>query len=129
MGTKSGTIADRFVAERIRALRLQLGMSQTTLGEKLGVTFQQIQKYEKGVNRVGAGRLLDIARIFHVPIQAFFPEIEEGTDGAQPDPELAKMSELLLSTEGQRLCRAFLRLRDHRLKKRIIDLIEDVSAT
>ena len=65
---KSPTDADRFIGNRIRARRMLIGMSQERLGEILGVTFQQVQKYEKGVNRIGAGRLQDIAEAHGVPI-------------------------------------------------------------
>lgn len=125
MSTKSGTLADRLVGVRIRTLRLQLRMSQTQLAEKLGLTFQQVQKYEKGFNRVGAGRLLEIARIFKVPVQTLFPQSEEVV--AQSDPNQGKMSEFLLSAEGQRLCRAFLQLGDQRLRRRIIEFVEGVA--
>jgi transcriptional regulator with XRE-family HTH domain len=82
MTSKRTNVIDLLVAKRIRAYRKQLGLSQSDLARKLGLTFQQIQKYEKGSNRVGAGRLFEIAGIFDIPIQALYPESDESVERA-----------------------------------------------
>jgi transcriptional regulator with XRE-family HTH domain len=72
MAKKSPNPTDKYVGSRVRMRRLMLGMSQEKLGEKLGLTFQQVQKYEKGTNRIGASRLQHIAQILKVPVSFFF---------------------------------------------------------
>ena len=74
---------DQHIAGRIRARRLLLGISQAKLGARLGVTFQQVQKYESGTNRVSAGRLWEIAKFFETPVGWFFDEMPEGKVGAR----------------------------------------------
>src|SRR5215475_13236549 len=73
MGKRSRDPVDAEVAKRVRALRLERGLSQTELSDALGVTFQQVQKYERGANRISAGRLFRIAKVFDVPVTFFFP--------------------------------------------------------
>jgi transcriptional regulator with XRE-family HTH domain len=84
---KQTTDVDRLVGLRITALRKARGLSQTALGTAVGVTFQQVQKYEKGQNRVGAGRLREIARLLEVPVAAFFEDEDTpgSLDGTTPD--------------------------------------------
>ena len=72
MAKKSPNPTDKYVGSRVRMRRLMLGMSQEKLGEKLGLTFQQVQKYEKGTNRIGASRLQHISQILKVPVSFFF---------------------------------------------------------
>ena len=95
---------DAHVGQRIRKLRESLGLSQGRLGRQLGLTFSQVQKYEKGANRIGAGRLQVIAGLLNVPIQYFFEEIAESSENiaqrrkpAAPDPELRELDEAFLS--------------------------------
>src|SRR5262249_49778161 len=106
---KKPDLIDVEVGERIRIQRLQSGLSQTSLAEKLGVTFQQVQKYEKGVNRVGAGRLTKIAKVLGVPVSSLF-----GADDAGARSNSASSSPLkLLSVPGAlRLLRAYGQLND-----------------
>jgi transcriptional regulator with XRE-family HTH domain len=78
-GPKEPQAVDRHVAARIRARRLELGMVQEALGEALGVTFQQVQKYEKGTNRISAGRLFEIANLFEVEVSYFFEGLPRGS--------------------------------------------------
>ncbi|GJE56726.1 MULTISPECIES: helix-turn-helix domain-containing protein [Methylobacterium] len=87
MMPKQTTDVDRLVGLRITALRKARGLSQTALGTAVGVTFQQVQKYEKGQNRVGAGRLSEIARLLEVPVAAFFAgdEARDSAEGKSPD--------------------------------------------
>ena len=94
---------DVFVGRRIRAFRLSQGMTQATLGKKLGVTFQQIQKYEKGTNRLGSSRLNKVATVFGVGIAALFPEDEGRGDKAVPDA----LIEMLCQPHAARLLTAF----------------------
>src|SRR6202161_1749708 len=83
---KSASKTDKLVGRNIRVHRLVRGLTQEGLGEKLGVTFQQIQKYEKGTNRVGSGRLYQIAAIFEVPITAFFKGIKKSSVTRRSSP-------------------------------------------
>jgi transcriptional regulator with XRE-family HTH domain len=107
---KSPDAADIYVGERIRAMRNEAGLSQTQLGDHLGVTFQQIQKYEKGSNRVSAGRLSHIASLFGVHVTKFYPRNgKSGADNASilsSDP-VHRMSQI---PRGVRLAAAFLQL-------------------
>ena len=106
-----------------------IGMSQERLGELLGLTFQQIQKYEKGVNRIGAGRLFDIARILGVPIDYFY----ETTTGREPaaressDDGASPVMEFISSGEGLQLSLAFMRIKDPKVRKRVLDLMRSLA--
>ena len=111
-----------------------LGMSQERLGESMGLTFQQVQKYEKGVNRIGASRLFQISKILDVPVQFFFEEAPHigGDDApvrglAEPDSE-AFILEFLNSREGLELNRAFVKIGDAKVRKSVVDLVRALSA-
>ncbi len=123
---------DVHVGSRIRLRRNLLGMSQEKLGENLGITFQQIQKYEKGTNRVGASRLQAIATILGVPVSFFFedaPGGEAAEPGAKaPDASTAPTIEFCASPEGLQLNRAFMRIRDVKIRRRIIELVKSLAA-
>lgn len=123
---------DAHVGGRIRLRRNMLNMSQEKLGERLGITFQQIQKYEKGTNRVGASRLQAIANILGVPV-AFFFEDAPGGDANLPGgfaEEAASngIMEFCTSAEGLQLNRAFTKIADTKVRRRIIDLVRSLSA-
>ena len=129
MTRKSPDFVDKHVGARIRMRRMMLEMSQTQLGEALGLTFQQVQKYEKGSNRVGASRLYHIAIILQVPVAFFF----KGTPSSSPNrtlmPEASSpefVSEFLASTDGLNLVKAFTRIEDPELRRRIVDLVEQI---
>jgi len=109
------------VARRVRALRLERGMSQTDLGNRLGVTFQQVQKYEKGTNRIGAGRLQRIAEVFNVPISVFF----SGSESA--DVPSSKLFELIDTAASLRLLRAYSRIRDPQIQQALTRLTEKIA--
>ncbi len=116
---------DVHVGSRVRLRRMMLGMSQEKLGEQLGITFQQIQKYEKGTNRIGASRLQHISTVLSVPVSFFFEDAPATPD--QP-PGMAESSsdyvvDFLSSSEGIQLNKAFVRIRDAKLRRRIIDLV------
>ena len=124
---------DVHVGSRIRLRRNLLGMSQEKLGESLGITFQQIQKYEKGTNRVGASRLQAIATILGVPVSFFFEDVP-GAEAARPagraqDASVAPAIEFCTSPEGLQLNRAFMRIRDARIRRRIIELVKSLGAS
>ena len=122
---------DVHVGGRIRLRRNLLGMSQEKLGEQLGITFQQIQKYEKGTNRVGASRLQAIATILGVPVSYFFeeaPAAKGGAGGTRPDVSAASAIEFCTSPEGMQLNRAFVRIQDIKVRRRIIDLVKSLGA-
>lgn len=116
---------DVHVGSRVRLRRMMLGMSQEKLGEQLGITFQQIQKYEKGTNRIGASRLQHISTVLTVPVSFFF-EDAPGTPDEQPGmsergPDF--VVDFLSSAEGIQLNKAFVRIRDPKLRRRIIELV------
>jgi transcriptional regulator with XRE-family HTH domain len=116
---------DKHVGGRVRMRRLMVNMSQEKLGEKLGLTFQQVQKYEKGMNRIGASRMQHISEILGVPVSFFF----EGAPATQPiggfaeGEQPAVMSDFLASSEGLQLNRAFMRIKDARVRRRVVDLV------
>jgi transcriptional regulator with XRE-family HTH domain len=117
---------DVYVGGRIRLRRNMLGMSQEKLGESLGITFQQIQKYEKGTNRVGASRLQAIAQILSVPV-AFFFEDAPGADGSEnkglsEDSSTSFVVDFLSSAEGLQLNRAFARISNPKVRRKVIEL-------
>ncbi|MBE0694471.1 MAG: helix-turn-helix transcriptional regulator [Aquamicrobium sp.] len=120
---------DVHVGGRIRLRRNMLGMSQEKLGEHLGITFQQIQKYEKGTNRVGASRLQAIASILEVPVAYFFEDAPGGTpaEGFAEESQTAYVVDFLSSTEGLMLNRAFARIGDPKVRRRIIDLVRTLA--
>jgi transcriptional regulator with XRE-family HTH domain len=121
---------DTHVGSRIRLRRNMLGMSQEKLGENLGITFQQIQKYEKGTNRVGASRLQAIATILGVPVAFFFedaPGHETAGRGFSEDSSTAFAVEFCSTTEGLQLNRAFVRIGDPKVRRKIIDLVKALS--
>jgi transcriptional regulator with XRE-family HTH domain len=123
---------DVHVGGRVRLRRTMLGMSQDKLADFLGLTFQQIQKYEKGVNRIGASRVFEISRILGVPIQFFFDDYDADTGRsygfaeAAPD-DGAAMMELLNSPEGVQLCKHFASITDPKIRKRVLELVKSLS--
>lgn len=122
---------DKHVGARVRMRRMMLAISQEKLGDALGLTFQQIQKYEKGTNRISASKLQQIARLFQVPVSFFFdgaPELpgQKRQEGASA-PSPAYVSEFLATADGQALTKAFGRLRDPKLRRRIVDFVEQVA--
>jgi len=127
---KSPNSVDRHVGARIRMRRLMLTLSQTQLGDALGLTFQQVQKYEKGTNRVGASRLQHIASILQVPVSFFFEEIPiNRTEPTQisdtPSPE--SVTAFVSTTEGLKLIRAFTTIKNTTLRRCIVHLVEQIA--
>jgi transcriptional regulator with XRE-family HTH domain len=124
---KQANPIDIQVGNRVRIRRMLIGMSQERLGDLLGLTFQQVQKYEKGVNRIGAGRLFEVSRILNVPIDFFY----EGLSAPQPglsEPENAPpVMEFVSSGEGLQLSLAFMKIKDAKVRKRVLDLVKSLA--
>jgi transcriptional regulator with XRE-family HTH domain len=133
MAGKKPNPVDQHVGSRVRLRRMLLGMSQERLGESMGLTFQQVQKYEKGVNRIGASRLFQISRILDVPVQFFFEEapladVRSPQGMAEADSE-AFILEFLNSREGLELNRAFVKIADPKVRKSVVDLVRALSGS
>jgi transcriptional regulator with XRE-family HTH domain len=131
MSIKTPNPVDKYVGSRVRMRRIMLGMSQERLGEALGLTFQQVQKYEKGTNRVGASRIQQISEILQVPVSFLFeggPSGIAGADGFTGGTSPAYVSDFLASTEGLALTRAFTRITDARLRRSIVELVDQIAA-
>jgi transcriptional regulator with XRE-family HTH domain len=123
---RSGDARDAEIGRRIRALRLERGLSQTDLGNLLGVTFQQIQKYERGANRVAAGRLQRVAEALEVPITFFYEGSTSGED--RGDVDTIDVGLGFLETAGAvRLVRAFSRIRDPEMRRTVMELVEKIA--
>ncbi|ACB81901.1 transcriptional regulator, XRE family [Methylorubrum populi BJ001] len=118
------TEADRIVGLRITTLRKARGLSQTALGTAVGVTFQQVQKYEKGLNRVGAGRLSEIAHLLEVPVSAFFEEADGAT--AQKQTEVVDFLRVHGAVD---LLRAFATIEDDQLRRKVLAIVRSVART
>jgi transcriptional regulator with XRE-family HTH domain len=128
MPAKAPNPIDVHVGKRLRMRRLMLDMSQEQLGEALNLTFQQVQKYEKGANRVGASRLHQLSKVLQVPIEFFFeggPKSAAGITGkAAP---LTDVSDFMSSSDGLALTRAFVQIKDAKLRRCIVDVVEKIA--
>ena len=126
---------DIHVGSRVRLRRMMLGMSQERLGENLGITFQQIQKYEKGTNRIGASRLQHIARVLTVPVSFFFEDApgavatDSSGNGMSEQPSASYVVDFLSSSEGIQLNKAFIRIKDAKLRRKVIELVRAMAGT
>jgi transcriptional regulator with XRE-family HTH domain len=128
-GRKSPNPTDKHVGARVRMRRMMLSMSQEKLGDALGLTFQQVQKYEKGTNRIGASRLQHIAQILQVPVSFFF-EGGPAADGSRGASELASpsyVSDFLATRDGLALAKAFMAVEDKKLRRCIVALVEEIA--
>jgi transcriptional regulator with XRE-family HTH domain len=123
---------DIHVGSRVRLRRTMQGMSQEKLGESLGITFQQIQKYEKGANRIGASRLQNISVVLNTPISFFFEDAPndagDSVGGLQESGSSSYVVDFLSSSEGLQLNRAFIKIRDATVRRRIIDLVKALAS-
>src|SRR5690242_16365065 len=132
MAKKAPNPIDKHVGSRVRMRRMMLSMSQEKLGNSLGLTFQQVQKYEKGINRIGASRLQQIANILQVQVSFFF----EGAPNSPGDhagsiseaPSLAYVSDFLATSDGLSLTKSFMRIKSSKLRRRIVELVEQIAA-
>ena len=121
---------DKHVGSRVRMRRMMLGMSQTTLADGLGLTFQQVQKYEKGTNRMGASRLQHISHILQIPVPFFFedaPNVPGQHKGFGEAPSPAYVSEFLATSDGLALTKAFMGIKETGLRRRIVHLVEQIA--
>ena len=130
MAKKAPNPIDKHVGSRVRMRRMMLGMSQEKFGDSLGLTFQQVQKYEKGTNRIGASRLQQISLILQVPVAFFFEasppppgKIYGVSEAASPE----YVTNFLASSDGLKLVKAFTRVPSAALRRRIVDLVEEMA--
>lgn len=126
-GSRRPNPIDCHVGTRVRVRRMVLGMSQERLADALGLTFQQVQKYEKGINRIGASRLYDMSRVLSVPVQFFYEELPNGAEGFADGGGPAYMAEFLGTREGLDLNKAFARITDPNVRKRVVDLVRSLA--
>ncbi len=129
MAKKAPNPIDKHVGSRVRMRRMMLSMSQEKLGNALGLTFQQVQKYEKGTNRIGASRLQQISQILQVPVAFFFegaPTLHSGGNAIKDAPSPAYVADFLASSDGLALTKAFMRIKQPKLRRRIVDLVEEI---
>ena len=132
MTKKAPNPIDKHVGSRVRMRRMMLGMSQEKLGNALELTFQQVQKSEKGTNRIGASRLQQISQILQVPVAFFFegaPHLAGGIlpEGAEGAPSPTYVSDFLATSDGLSLTKAFMRIPDAKLRRRIVDLVQQIA--
>ena len=129
MSAKASTPVDKFIGARLRARRLLVRMSQEKLGEALGITFQQIQKYEKGTNRISVSRLHQIAHVLGVQVGYFY----DGAPGTQQPSGLGEApaapyeADFLSNADGLQLMQAFMRISDARVRRRLLDLAAAIA--
>jgi transcriptional regulator with XRE-family HTH domain len=123
--TAGGTTIDRRIGQRVKARRLELAMSQESLADLLGVTFQQVQKYEKGVNRISASRLFECAAALNVAVGYFFEGLAYGRGpGVAEEPVINDVvAETLATPEGMQLLTLFHSIKNTRLRRRVVDLV------
>jgi transcriptional regulator with XRE-family HTH domain len=133
-GTGKPNPVDVHVGSRVRLRRTLLGMSQEKLGDAIGLTFQQVQKYERGANRIGASRLFDVARVLEVPVSFFFDEMSEDVAARSPsqitsESEPLEEAELdpMIKRETLELVRAYYRIRDPLVRKRLFEMTKSLA--
>ena len=129
MREKSLNPIDKHVGNRVRMGRKMLGMSQTTLADAMGLSFQQVQKYEKGSNRISASRLVQSAHILQVPVTFFFegvPGVPGAPQAKGTAPSPAYVSDFLATSDGLALTKAFTQITNAKLRRCIVDLVEGV---
>jgi transcriptional regulator with XRE-family HTH domain len=135
-GSRRANPIDVYVGTRVRLRRMLLGMSQEKLGERLGLTFQQVQKYEKGVNRIGASRLYELGKVLGVSVSYFYeeaPEQHSAMAAAHAEAGFAELpaenyaSDFLSSREGLELNKAFARITDPKVRRTIVELVRSLA--
>src|ERR1700688_4567563 len=130
MAKKAPNPIDKHVGSRVRMRRMMLSMSQEKLGGALGLTFQQVQKYEKGTNRIGASRLQQISQILQVPVAFFFegaPNVHPHGHTGEAAPSPTYVSDFLATSDGLALTKAFMEIKEPKLRRRIVDLVEEIA--
>ncbi len=132
-GSRRPNPLDVHVGSRVRLRRMILGMSQEKLGEHLGLTFQQVQKYEKGVNRIGASRLFDLSQVLGVPVQFFYDDAPVAAPAGTTSPGFAEkpnetyVVDFLSSRDGLELNKAFMRITDPRVRRSLVELVRSLA--
>jgi len=132
--TKIPNPTDKYVGSRVRMRRMMLGMSQEKLADALGLTFQQVQKYEKGTNRISASRLQAISQILDAPVHFFFegaPNTVKGGHGSHglgESPSPAYVTDFLTTSDGLALVKAFVKIKDSALRRSIVRMVEAITA-
>lgn len=133
MASKKSNPVDAHVGSRVRLRRMLVGLSQEKLGERMGLTFQQIQKYEKGVNRIGASRLFRLSQVLEVPVQFFFDGAPLAEGEAQPSfaegGSESFLYEFLNTRDGLELNRAFVKISDAQVRRSVVDLVRSIGRT
>jgi transcriptional regulator with XRE-family HTH domain len=130
MTKKAPNPVDKHVGSRVRMRRMLIGMSQEKLGDALGLTFQQVQKYEKGTNRIGASRLHQIASVLGITIDFLYqgaPKMGAGSSGVLEEQASADLSHFLSSSDGVELMRGFLAIRDAKVRRRVVELVASLG--
>ena len=128
---KSPDVIDQHISNRIKTRRIMVGISQEKLADKLGITFQQVQKYEKGINRISASRLNRVAAILGVPIGHFFedsiePKIDQADEKGLPIAD--RITEFLATKQGVQLVRSFLEVKDSGVRQQLVLLVSAIAA-
>lgn len=116
---------DVHVGERLRRLRLQSGLSQTALAQSAGVTFQQIQKYERGTNRISASKLMEFAQMLNTPVSSFFAGYDDAPEA--PPVKQAEPHPFLATAEGNELARLFSKIPDQNRRRHVLALIHNLA--
>ena len=134
-GTGIPNPIDVHVGTRLRVRRKLLGMNQTKLGDAIGLTYQQVQKYERGANRISASRLFDLSRLFDVPIQFFFDDMPKAVAASSPAQGGGKAKKLpsyepnsMTTRETLELVRAYYKIKDAEVRKRLRELTKAIGA-
>jgi transcriptional regulator with XRE-family HTH domain len=126
--TKTLNPVDKYVGSRVRMRRLMLSMSQEKLGDELGLTFQQVQKYEKGTNRISASRLQALSQILQVTVPFFFDGLPAASSKGIPEaPSPAYISEFLSTSDGLSLTKSFTQIKSPALRRCIVRLVEQIA--
>jgi transcriptional regulator with XRE-family HTH domain len=130
VGRKAPSPIDKHVGSRVRMRRRMLAMSQAKLGDALGVSFQQVQKYESGANRIGASRLQHISHILQAPVSFFFEEATPEASATRRSDVLpsAQMDEFVSSPEGLRLIEAFMRIKSSAMRREIVRIVQVIPS-
>lgn len=124
---RAATSIDRKLGQRVRSRRLEIGMSQERLAELLGVTFQQVQKYEKGVNRIAASRLYDIASALQQPVSRFFEGLSQGRAAGVAEAKQDYIDDALATPEGSQLMSVFASIKNQRVRRKVVDLVRTLA--
>jgi transcriptional regulator with XRE-family HTH domain len=125
-GSKALNPTDLHVGKRVRMFRVKAGISQTDLAQHLGITFQQVQKYEKGINRISSSRLQKISELLDIPVAALFEDLP-GAKRNSADHPLDEFVEFLGTTLGQRLVQGFMKVHDKGVRTHLVRLIEGIA--